>query len=258
VENCAEFDDLLLPLRESVDGRKWDYCEVRPVRFEPSVATMLGQSDRYFWHAIDLRPSIDAILQNIHNSAQRKIRRAEREALAYEEGNSERLLGHFYKLLVATRRRQNLPPQPMKWFRSLITSFGANLRIRVAFKNGMAIASILTLNYKNTVTYKYGCSDARLHPSGGMALLFWNTIQQAKAAGYETLDLGRSDISNEGLSAFKEHWGGIRSSLWYWRYPNRRRSYESSWKRIITGRIIQAAPDRLLAASGDLLYRHVG
>lgn len=258
VESHAEFDDLLLPVLESVDGGEWDYCELRPVRFEPGVASTFGESDRYCWHEIDLQPSIDAIVRNFHKSVKRKIRRAEREALAYEEGSSERLLRQFYKLLVATRRRQHLPPQPMKWFRSLMASFGTNLKIRVAFKSGMPIASILTLNYKNTVTYKYGCSDARLHPLGGVALVFWNTIQQAKAAGYEKVDLGRSDISNEGLPAFKEHWGGIRSDLSYWRYPNRPRSHESVGKRVIMGRIVKAAPDRLLAAMGNLLYRHVG
>jgi hypothetical protein len=259
VESAEEFDHLLLPVREAVDAREWDYCEVRPVRFEPGDLTQLGLSDRYCLHAIDLRPSIGAIFRNFHkNSVQRKIRRAEREALTYEEGNSERLLRHFYKLLVITRRRQHLPPQPMKWFRSLMACFGSNLKIRVAFKNGLPIAGILTLNYKNTVTYKYGCSDARFHPLGGMALLFWNTIQQAKAAGYETLDLGRSDSGNHGLTAYKEHWGGIRSSIFYWRYPNRPRSHESSWKRMTAERFVRASPDRLLVAAGQLCYRHIG
>lgn len=122
----------------------------------------------------------------------------------------------------------------------------------------MPIASILTLNYKNTVTYKYGCSDARLHPLGGVALLFWNTIQQAKTAGYEKVDLGRSDSSNEGLTTFKERWGGIRSDLYCWRYPNRSRSHESSRKTMIAERIVKASPDRLLAAVGNLFYRHIG
>src|ERR1700690_2016217 len=160
---------------------------------------MLGECNRYLWHAIDLRPNLDAIFKNFHNSVQRKIRRAEREALTYEEGNSEKLLEQFYKLVVSTRRRQHLPPQPIKWFRSLIATLGANLKVRIASKDGVPIASILTLCHKNTVTYKYGCSDARMHPLGGVALVFWNTIQQAKVAAYETMDLGRSDIGNEGL-----------------------------------------------------------
>ena len=259
VQNSSEFDDLLLSVKETVDDGKWDYCEVRPGRFEPGASTRLGQNDRYCLHTIDLRPNIDAIFRKFHkNSVQRKIQRAEREGLAYEEGNSERLLGHFYRLLIATRRRQHFPPQPIKWFRSLIATFGPNLKIRVAIKDGLPIASILTLNYQNTITYKYGCSDARLHPLGGMALLFWNTIQQAKAAGYENFDLGRSDNSNEGLTAFKEHWGGVRSGLSYWRYPNRPRSHEGLWRKMIAERIVEAAPDRLLAAVGSLLYGHIG
>jgi hypothetical protein len=259
VESPAEFDDLLSRGRESVDSGDWDYCEVRPVGFEPGHSTLLGLSDRYSLHTIDLRPSIGAIFRTFHNnSVRRKIRRAEREALTYEEGNSERLLGYFYKLLVTTRRRQRLPPQPMTWFRSLMASFGVNLKIRIAFKNGLPIASILTLHYKNTVTYKYGCSDSRFHPLGGMALLFWNTIQQAKAAGCETLDLGRSESSNHGLVTFKEHWGGIRSGLFYWRYPNHPRSHESSWKRMTAERFVKASSDRLLVAAGQLCYRHIG
>ena len=250
VENSAEHDDLLLRVRASVDGGEWDYCEVRPVRFAPGAATMLGQSNRYFWHSIDLRPSLENIFKTLHSSVQRKIRRAERESLTYAEGNSELLLQQFYKLVIVTRRRQNLPPQPIKWFRSLIANLGANLKIRVASKDSMPIASILTLNHSPTVTYKYGCSDARMHALGGMALCFWSTIQQAKDAGYETLDLGRSDTTNSGLIAFKEHWGGVRSDLSYWRYPNRPRSNQSWVKQVIVEQIVKAAPDRALTAVG--------
>ncbi len=258
VGSSAEFDDLLVRMRESVRGGEWQYCEVRPLAFEPGVATMFGQSNQYLWHAVNLRPGIEEIYRNLHSSVRRRIRRAEREALTYEEGNSERLLGQFYKLVVATRRRKYLPPQPIQWFRSLIASLGANLAIRVASKNGMPIASILTVNHKKTITYKYGASDAPMHPLGGVSLLLWNTIQQAKAAGYETLDLGRSDTGNEGLAAFKEHWGGIRSDLRYWRYPSRPQSPQGEVRRKIAQQIVKVMPDRVLIAAGSLLYRHIG
>ena len=258
VENSVEFGDLLSPLLKSVDGGDWDYCEVRPIRLEPGLSGGYRQDNRYYWHAIDLRPSIDAIVQNLHTSERGKIRRAEREALFYDEGNSERLLGQFYKLLVTTRRRHHLPPQPMKWFRSLMVVFGEKLKIRVAYKGDTPIASILTLDHKNTVTYKYGCSDARFHSLGGVALVLWNTIQRAKTTGFEKLDLGRSDISNHGLTTFKEHWGGLRGDLSYWRYPNRSISHESVGTRMFVGRIVKSAPDPMLIAMGNWLYRHIG
>jgi hypothetical protein len=261
VNTASGFDDLLLGVQKEVDAGRWGYCEVRPVHFEPGSLTKLHQSGQYYLHVIDLRPSIDAIFRNFHkNSVQRKIRRAERESLSYEEGSSERLLSKFYTLLVATRKRHYLPPQPMKWFRSLIASFGDKLKIRVAFKNDEPIASILTLSHKNTVTYKYGCSDVRYHPLGGMALLFWRTIQEAKANGFEKFDLGRSDGNNQGLIEFKEHWGGIRSHIYYWRYPNLPLSHESLRKTDgkVARRLIKASPDRLMALAGRLLYRHIG
>lgn len=258
VENSAELDDLLLRIRASVDDGQWGYVEIRPIRFEPGASTMLGRSNQFFWHLVDLRPSLENIFKTLHSSVQRKIRRAERESLTYAEGNSELLLEQFYKLVIMTRRRQNLPPQPIKWFRSVVANLGANLKIRVASKDSMPIASILTLNHSSTVTYKYGCSDARMHALGGMALCFWTTIQQAKSAGYETLDLGRSDTTNSGLIAFKERWGGVRSDLSYWRYPNRPRSDHSWLKQGMVEQIVKAVPDRALTAVGNLLYRHIG
>ena len=45
VENSDEFDDSLLTVRASVDSGEWDYCEVRPVRFDPGHSTGLRLSD---------------------------------------------------------------------------------------------------------------------------------------------------------------------------------------------------------------------
>ena len=53
------------------------------------------------------------------------------------------------------------------------------------------------------MVYKYGCSDAAFNKFGGMALLFWKTIQEAKDKGFEELDLGRSDIDNVGINRFQ-------------------------------------------------------
>lgn len=258
VDSSEELDGVLLGVRKILDQEQWRYCELRPLRCEPGTSTSFGQSDRYLWHVIDLRPSLEAVFGNLHGSTRRKIRRAEREGLRYEEGNSEQLLAQFYRLVVVTRRRQSLPPQPIRWFRSLIANLGSNLTIRVASSKGIPIASILTLSHKRTVTYKYGCSDARMHPLGGMSLLLWNTIQQAKDAGHEALDLGRSDIDNEGLAYFKENWGGVRADLRYWRYPSPSQTHRGFVKPKIMGRIVEAAPEWMLTAAGNLLYRHIG
>jgi hypothetical protein len=257
--NSAEVDDLLFNMRQHVDTGKWKYIEIRPTSYQPAARTGLHKTLTYRIHSLDLRRSKAELFNNFHNSCvRRKIRRAEREKLHYEEGTSEDLIGKFYELLVATRRRQCLPPQPLSWFRALIDAFGSNLKIRMASKNGLPIASILTLSHKKSMVYKYGCSDVRFHRFGGMALLFWNTIQEAKDKGIEELEMGRSDTDNPGLISFKEHWGAVGKSLSYWAYPYRPRFTSGTWEKAILRQLVPVSPEPVLRTVGKLLYRHIG
>ncbi len=69
-----------------------------------------------------------------------------------------------------------------------------------------------------------------------MHLLFWNTIQEAKASGLRYLDFGRTDADQEGLITFKNRWGATQSVLTYSRYGAAENSthlfdlYSSKWK----------------------------
>lgn len=259
VNDPVELAVFLAELVERVEKDHWRYFELRPIHHSFDGNKNLGVSRNYYFHRLDLRPSEHELFKNFKkNCIQRKIRRAEREALRIEEGTSESLLQHFYKLMIMTRRRQGLPPQPMNWFRSIVTSMGKDAQIRVAFKGDTPVASIFTLATHRSLVYKYGCSDSRFSNLGGTPLLFWNLIQQAKAAGLEELDLGRSDVANTGLITFKEHWGAERSAVNYWRYPVQAAS--SNPERLINyaRKLISVAPDQALVTLGNLLYRHVG
>src|SRR5258708_18597503 len=87
----------------------------------------------YNLHKINLRYDLRTLFSNFHKGCiQRKIQRAKRESLEYEADRSESNLAKFYHLLLLTRRRQGLPPQPMAWFRNLRDCFGESLTIRVA------------------------------------------------------------------------------------------------------------------------------
>ena len=259
VDTADEFDYLLVRMRRYVDEDKYKYIEIRPVSCEPSGDTRLGRGITNCFHRLELRPSTGDLMRKFHKDCvQRKIRRAEREKLQYEEGTSEDLLQKFYRLLVMTRRRQFLPPQPLNWFRGLIAAFGKDLKIRVASKDGLAVASILTLSHKKTMVYKYGCSDSAFNQLGGTALLFWETIQEAKDNGFEELEMGRSDVDNTGLIAFKEHWGATGTLIRYWTYPHGSAGLLSNWKTRLARHVVSIVPDRALEAVGKLLYRHIG
>jgi hypothetical protein len=259
IDTSDERDCILAHLKRSVDRWKLTYAEIRPVSYQPGSHDGLGADSTYQFHCLDLRRSTQELFGNFHKDCvQRKIRRAEREGLKYEEGTSEDLLRKFYKLIMMTRRRQYLPPQPLTWFRGLIAAFGEDLKIRIASKDDLPIAGILTLSHKKSMIYKYGGSDASFHKFGGMAFLFWKAIQDAKDNGLEELDMGRSDTDNSGLVAFKQHFGATGTLLRYWTYPPRPPVAKSTWKKSLARHLVSPAPDFVLEAIGALLYKHIG
>lgn len=239
------------------------YVEVRARLPLCAPAEACLSTRTYCFHELDLRPDLDALFANLHKSStQRKILRAEREGLAYECGRSKALLDAFCALLLITRRRHGVPPQPMAWFQNLIGSFGDALQIRVAFHGLQPAAAILTIRHKGTLVYKYGCSDTRLNHLGGTQLLFWRSIQEAKREGLQVFDLGRTDCDNAGLVTFKDRLGASRSALIYSRFSPAVDSGAfarpgSDWTSRIANSLANRLPDRLLRLAGSILYRHI-
>jgi CelD/BcsL family acetyltransferase involved in cellulose biosynthesis len=253
-------DDLSLMigfLAEEMARERWRSLELRPRHVVP---TGLAAGADYNLHTLALARPADEIFKGFHPSCTRRaIRRAVREGVHYEAGASGQLLATFYGLLRLTRRRHALPPPPFAWFRNLAACLGDGLAVHVASKDGLPIAGILTLTFKKTVVYKYGGSDARYHRLGGMPFLFWRVIQETKAQGIEELDLGRSDLDQAGLVAFKDHLGAAQMRLTYYTRPERRAgaAHDGGFVRMAR-KIVRHLPDAALDFTGRVLYRHLG
>jgi lipid II:glycine glycyltransferase (peptidoglycan interpeptide bridge formation enzyme) len=131
--------------------------------------------------------------------------------------------------------------------------------IHIASKDGEPVASILTLSSGKTVIYKYGGSNAAHHRLGGMPFLFWRVIQDARAKGFTQMDLGRSDIDQPGLVAFKDHLGATRSTLTYYSSRTRPRdAARSDWMSRAARGVCAHLPNAALDHTGRLLYKHLG
>jgi hypothetical protein len=257
LSDCREsLERLAAMVRQEQEQNKWNYIEFRPAQ-NPGQLTAFEPCQEFWLHKLNLQPDSGELFKRFHkDSIQRKIQRAEREGLVYAEGQTE-LLDEFYHLLLLTRQRHGLAPQPRAWFCNLIRCLGPQLKIRVASASGIPVAAILTLRFQNTLTYKYGCSDARFHNLGGMQFLLWRAIQEAKQAGLDEFDLGRSDLDNPGLITFKDRLGAARFKLTYFRTPAsqsyRSRSYLSGARRVTA-----YMPKSVLSMAGRLVYKHLG
>lgn len=264
VDDGPDLKDLTLAIQHQLFREKLRYIEIRPLHAALKEASSLFQPTRaYCFHQLDLRPDLDTLYSNCHKSTRRNIRRAEREGLIYEHGCSKSLLDAFFSLYVLTRRRHQAPPQPKAWFVNLIDGFGESLKIRVASRNGQALAAVLTLRYRDTLTYKYGGSDPHFNNLGGTHFLIWQMIQEAKKDGLRVLDLGRSEYRNQGLVTFKDRLGGAPSTLTYSRFTSpaySRAHHETGGNRWghVARAVVSNLPDRMFCAVGSLVYKHIG
>jgi CelD/BcsL family acetyltransferase involved in cellulose biosynthesis len=265
MDGAEELQAVFSSLEQQVRDGGLSYIEMRSVKAPELTSTLPWSRQSYYSHLLDLGPDLPTLFHNCHkDSIQRKIRRAEREHLTHEAGRSDALLEAFCRLYVATRRRHRVPPQPRAWFKNLIHCFGEQVEISIASKEGLPIAGILTLRHKDTLVYKYGCSDTRYNNLGGNHLLFWRMIEEAKGEGLRWLDLGRTDLENPGLATFKSRWGAVRSTLTYSRFARSQSSIAhykpgaDSWKERVAKGVIERLPDEALFLLGRVLYRHVG
>jgi CelD/BcsL family acetyltransferase involved in cellulose biosynthesis len=251
---------LLNHLAEESKRQHCKYAEFRPLSVSGNLEKEFQLSESFYFHELDLGPGLEQLFKGLHkDSIQRKIRRAEKEQLTYEVGRTDEFIETFYNLMLITRRRHHLPPQPKNWFRNLATNMGDALHIRVARKNGAPIAALLTLRHRSTIIYKYGCSDGAFHQLGGMPFLFWKLIEEGKATGAERIDFGRSEMENEGLVAFKDKFGTTKRILTYYRYPQTTKQSAHAWGDSSLARLVfSILPDGVLSAAGKVLYRHIG
>lgn len=263
VDREDDLEALSVALDREFHRERWRYIELRPLRDFGIKSPLWHPFATYSFHELDLSPDIGTLFRNCHkNSTQRKILRAGRERLKYREEPTTELLDHFYRLHTITRMRHSRPPQPRKWFVNLIDCFGKNLKIRVAFKGDLPVAAVLTICYKNTLVYKYGASDSRINNLGGIHLLLWRAIQEAKASGLHSVDFGRTDEGQDGLVTFKNRWGTGQSNLTYLRYgssPKNAYILDSLAGKRGSGmakHFLARIPGLMLL--GRALYRHAG
>jgi CelD/BcsL family acetyltransferase involved in cellulose biosynthesis len=247
-------------LQMALSAHQWRYIELRPLSWRAASINPLAPSQTFWAHTLSLAPSFEQLFRSLHKSCiQRRIRHAEREHLYYERSHSQESLDDFYRLLIITRRRHGLLPQPRAWFSNLVAGMGQDVEIRTVRKNGLPVAAILTLRHRNTVVYKYGCSDERFHHLGAMPFLFWKLIEESKSNGAEEIDFGRTSLDNKGLIEFKDHLGTNRVPLIYQRYsldPG-----EIRVQRIIpfgVRTLFSVLPDVLSSRFGGIVYRHLG
>lgn len=214
-------------------------------------------------HALELGPAPQRLRESFDRSrVERKLRRAERAGLVVRRSDErEALLGIFWPLHVATRRRLGVPVQPRRFFEALHERM---LRPGLGFVvsaelEGEPVAAAVYLAWNRRLVYKFSASDRSHGDVGAAQAVVWEAIRWGAEHGYAELDFGRTESEHEGLRTFKRAWGSRELPLAYTtlgRAPGRPGTAGAGRAGAILGTVLRHSPELLTRAIGRLAYRY--
>jgi hypothetical protein len=170
-------------------------------------------------YTLDLSRPLAAIERGLDSNFRRNLRRAASQEIEIDTGDTLELMSRFCTMQLESRHRLGLPAQPWRFFKSVQELFapGGNLEIRIARRGGHDVASAVFLRHNDLLYYKWGARRPG-EDSSANHLLFWNAIRDF-ASRARLLDLGRTDVRNDGLMRFKRGLGATSTLLPVSFYP---------------------------------------
>ena len=219
----------------------------------------IGTAGKSFYHhVVALDDGLEAVTARFKKNQRRDVTRAGREGIAVRPGTSVSDLDSFYRLHLATRKRQGVPTQPRSFIRSFARLFDRGLGfVLLATFEGQPVAGAVYLQWGKTLVYKYGASSPSFLKKRPNHAIFMESIRLSCEQGLQALDFGRTDLDNEGLRSFKLGWGATERELAYVTLSRRRR-HSGDGVPGFAKTLITRTPAITGRLAGVALYRHYG
>lgn len=174
----------------------------------------------YGTYIIDLTQPEEVLWKNLSESHRRKVRLALKKGVQVAEGNS--YIDTAYNLVRDTFKRSRMGFMQRSDFNRYIEGLGENIKISVAIIGCEVQACIIVPFSEYSAYYVYGGSTAD-PVAGATNLLHWEAIRSLRRRGVKRYDFVGVRINpekgskQEGLSVYKQRFGGILHKGYIWK-----------------------------------------
>jgi len=169
---------------------------------------------------LDISADEDAILKEMKKNHRNLVRRAEKDGVTIEVGDSEEFLKTFYDIHMETVKRHHFVPFSYEYMEAELESFSAddNIKIFNARYEGKVISSAIVVFYGDEAFYHHGASSSQYTKVPSSYLALWQAIKEAKNRGIGRFNFYGIVEDNPkhpwyGLSKFKKGFGGFGMEL---------------------------------------------
>lgn len=217
--------------------------------------------DSYINSFIQLNGSQQTLYKKFKGSTRRNIKKAESSDLKTTISMTEESVRSFYDLNCLTRKEHGLPPQPFRFFQKIYQHilYSDNGFVCLSRHRNKPVSGVFFLHFNRAAFFKYGASDKHFLHLRPNNLSMWHAIQKCLNDNFEIIDLGRSEISHQGLIQYKRGWNATEEVINYYKYDLREKNFSTKRSNLNSSYILlKHLPLPILKAIGNTLYRHVG
>ncbi|MFS0736351.1 FemAB family XrtA/PEP-CTERM system-associated protein [Sphingomonas sp. 1P06PA] len=160
----------------------------------------------YLGFARPLAADDEAELLAIPRKQRAEVRRALGFDLDVAIGRDAAALRDHHAIYAASVHNLGTPVFPPTLFARVLDRFGADADILTVAREGVPLASVLSLYFRGTVYPYWGGGTAGARTWRANDLMYFALMRHARARGCTRFDFGRSKTGT-GAAAFKRNWG---------------------------------------------------
>jgi FemAB-related protein (PEP-CTERM system-associated) len=164
----------------------------------------------YLNFARDLAVDDEAELLAIPRKQRAEVRKALGNELTIDLGDR----AAHYAVYAESVRNLGTPVFPRSLFEAVLDEFGDDADVLTVRKDGLPLASVLSLYHRGTVMPYWGGGTSMARPTRANDMMYFALMRHARERGCTRFDFGRSKAGT-GAAAFKHNWGFEGVSLAY-------------------------------------------
>ena len=236
----------LQKLKTDTGAKKIEYRDSEHIDSQQKVDTtdLKGKKVRML---LSLPDTSDILLKSFKSKLRSQIRKAEKNGLTYQIGNSTELLNAFYQVFKYNMRKLGSPVHGFDWFKTLQKNYQENFILSVVYYENTPVGGGIVLRNGVKTCIPWASTLAEYNRLAPNMMLYWSLLKEVSDSGAKEFDFGRSTFG-EGTFKFKEQWGAQPVAL-NWELPgqqttqatnqtgpgNLRSLVEKSWSKLPIG-----------------------
>ncbi len=185
-------------------------CPTLELRGGALPADTAHDTTTYLGFVRDLATDDEAELLAIPRKQRAEVRKALANNLTVDFGDRTA----HYAVYAESVRNLGTPVFPRSLFDAVLDAFGEDADVLTVRKDGVPLASVLSLYHRGVVMPYWGGGTAGARPARANDMMYFALMRHARERGCTRFDFGRSKVGT-GAAAFKHNWGFEGAPLAY-------------------------------------------